>query len=266
MIFMTGSFIGWVWECIYYAIKFKRWVNSGFMFGPVCPIYGVGVATSTALFCGDGKFRPMTTLGLIYLFVFCVVGSAILEWITSIVLEHWFHAVWWDYSDMPLNVDGRICLPASLTFGFAGLFVAKIGGPGLLDWCHGITRNGTELTAVVCVVLFTADLTLTVTSMSSLLEKIAGWKGSFDRKMEQNIMIVRDGPAAVVKAVVKSASGTVVRTVEFPSELYGRLTSGEKRHLETIREIWLPGRKEHNFVFGPGEISQESSETDTTEE
>lgn len=260
LIFMTGSFIGWIWECCYYAMKFKRWINSGFMFGPVCPIYGVGVATTTALFCGDGRLRPTTTMGLVYLFIFCVIGSAVLEWITSIALEYWFHAVWWDYSDMPLNVDGRICLPASLAFGVAGLFVVKIGGPGLLDWCQGITVNRTELGALICVSVFIADLTLTVTSMSSLLEKISKWKNSFDRKMEENIMIVKDGPAAVAKAVVKTASGTVVRTMEFPSELYSRLTSGERKHLESIQEIWLPGRKEHNFVFDGTDRKEELRE------
>ena len=107
--FIEASFIGWVWECTYNAVKQHRWENRGFLFGPVIPIYGVGTVGMMII------VRLLPTLAaddvsLWKVFLISVVGSAILEYLTSYFMEKLFHAVWWDYSDMPLNIHGRICL------------------------------------------------------------------------------------------------------------------------------------------------------------
>lgn len=47
-------------------------------------------------------------------FILCVIGRAIAEFGTSWVLEKRFNARWWDYSTLPLNIQGRICLPVGL--------------------------------------------------------------------------------------------------------------------------------------------------------
>ena len=53
-------------------------------------------------------------------FLASATGSAVLEYSTSWVLEKLFHARWWDYSNIPLNLNGRICLPFALCFGTVG--------------------------------------------------------------------------------------------------------------------------------------------------
>ena len=52
-----------------------------------------------------------------------MISSAILEYLTSFVLEKFFGARWWDYSTIPLNIHGRICLSCSIAFGLAGVIL-----------------------------------------------------------------------------------------------------------------------------------------------
>ena len=57
------------------------------------------------------------------IFLICFFGSIVLDYTTSWALEKLFHAYWWDYSDVICNINGRVCLPASIGFGLAGILV-----------------------------------------------------------------------------------------------------------------------------------------------
>ena len=122
--FIVFSFMGWVWETVYCTFKTKHWQNRGFLYGPVCPIYGTAAVTALIVF----NFVPVLNTGSLAswkIFLICAAGSAVIEYTTSYVLEKIFHAVWWDYSKVPLNVNGRICLPATCGFGLAGIVIVR---------------------------------------------------------------------------------------------------------------------------------------------
>ena len=63
-------------------------------------------------------------------------GSAILvtaiEWLTGFILEKVFHNKWWDYSNMPLNLNGYVCLLFSLIWGVFCVFIVDVFHP-LID-------------------------------------------------------------------------------------------------------------------------------------
>ena len=42
-LFFLYSFFGWLAEVAFSAVSRKKFVNTGFLTGPVCPIYGVGI-------------------------------------------------------------------------------------------------------------------------------------------------------------------------------------------------------------------------------
>ena len=63
------------------------------------------------------------------IFLVAFLGSIVLEYGTSWALEKLFHAYWWDYSSMPLNINGRVCFPYSVGFGVAGLIVVYFIAP-----------------------------------------------------------------------------------------------------------------------------------------
>ena len=94
----------------------KKWENRGFLYGPLCPIYGAGGVAITAIADFISAHTDATfTWWQIFLVAF--LGSIVLEYGTSWALEKLFHAYWWDYSSMPLNINGRVCFPYSVGFG-----------------------------------------------------------------------------------------------------------------------------------------------------
>ena len=124
VIFFMFAFLGWVWESIYCTAKDRKWANRGFLYGPICPIYGCGGIIG--LFACDlvrGGFLPQ--LSPWQMFAAGFVVSMILEYPTSWVLEKLFHARWWDYSRVPLNINGRTSVPTSIAFGAASIPVMK---------------------------------------------------------------------------------------------------------------------------------------------
>ena len=116
--FMIYSILGWVVESIYMSICNRKLTNRGFVWGPFCPIYGVGALTVYFL------LKPIChNLVLLYL-LGCLVPTA-LELITAMVMQKIFGEVWWDYSDKPFNYKGILCLESTIAWGFytLGLFL-----------------------------------------------------------------------------------------------------------------------------------------------
>jgi uncharacterized membrane protein len=180
------SVIGWLYECTYCAIKTKKWDNRGFLFGPVCPIYGFGgimvIAAAnlveSAVHAGGAAPEPWQV------FVVSALGSAVLEYVTSYVLERWFHARWWDYSNVPLNLNGRICLPFTLCFGLAGMAVYYYASEAVVDASAAVPLIVWEVAALVTVGLMSADLALTNAALSDLDGRIEEAQADFDAVMD----------------------------------------------------------------------------------
>lgn len=169
--FIIFSFLGWVWETIYCTICSKKWENRGFLFGTVCPIYGVG-SISAFIMLDIIKLNNLPELTWWQVLFIGFFGSAVLEYSTSWILEKLFHAYWWDYRNMPLNINGRICLPASVGFALAGLLIVFVMYPLFNRVTEFIPPIVTDIAAFVFLILFTVDMTLTVSSLTDIQRKI----------------------------------------------------------------------------------------------
>lgn len=120
--FFIYSFFGWLWETCYVSVKKGRFVNRGFINGPLCTIYGCGaVAAYLILQSVSGN--------LFYLYIGGVVVATLLEYVTSVLMESIFHTSWWDYSGNKFNFQGRICLGASLGWGFFTVLLFRVLHP-----------------------------------------------------------------------------------------------------------------------------------------
>ena len=89
--------------CSCYVLKlvaFKQYsfVNRGFINGPICPIYGIGVTVVVA------SLQPYVG-NLILLYITSTILVTFLEWLTGF-LEKMFHHRWWDYSECQMNIGG----------------------------------------------------------------------------------------------------------------------------------------------------------------
>lgn len=118
--FILYSFLGWVLESVFKSILQKQFVNSGFLNGPFCPIYGVG-AIIMLVFLQNCKGNIVA----IFLIAFLVLSAW--EYIVGFLLEKIFRTKYWDYSDHKINIHGRVCLTNSIFWGILGvLFINYI--------------------------------------------------------------------------------------------------------------------------------------------
>ncbi len=238
--FILFSLGGWVYESIYCTITRKHWTNRGFLFGPVCPIYGFG-AMAVRLFAFYVPIKPGKDIPLWAVFVSFMVVSAILEYITSWAMEKMFHARWWDYSSMPLNLNGRICLPASLLFGAAGtlgwIYIIPIL-PKHQTMTNSLLVEGGSL---LLMGILAADLAISVESTRHLIAELEKRQEIFNDAAEKGYLKIRSIPQRVqdAGAKMKSIGPKVVQIIENPSvhlqEFKLKLSNREKHMLSRIR-------------------------------
>lgn len=114
------SFLGWAAETTIASGKRKQFANRGFFSGPVCFIYGISAVLMTIAF---DELRS----SIVFLFLGCCALATWIEWFTGKLLERMNHKRWWDYSGIPGNFDGYICLPYSLLWGLLGTLAVRFG-------------------------------------------------------------------------------------------------------------------------------------------
>ena len=123
--FLVYSFGGWLWESTVCSMMNQgRFSNSGFLLGPICPIYGVG-----CLFCWlflRGVENPVAQ------FLVSGLACCALEYVVGVALEKTCGARFWNYDDKPLNIHGRVCLYGFLMFGAGATLVCRFAQPALL--------------------------------------------------------------------------------------------------------------------------------------
>lgn len=190
VLFAIYSCLGWVFESLYCSIEHKKWDNRGFLYGPFCPIYGVGGVAVTAI--TDVIAGPEIGFSYAWYHVFLVsfFGSVVLEYFTSWVLEKLFHAYWWDYSRQPLNINGRVCFFCSLGFGFGGLLVVYGLTPFVRKYTAWISPVGYEILALFIMALLAADITMTVSTLTHFEKAVELLGQNVNRHLEQFVETV----------------------------------------------------------------------------
>ena len=118
LFFFVYCFIGWVWESCYVSARKRRWVNRGFMHGPLLPIYGSG---AVIILLATMPVRD----NLVLIFVFGMIGATILEYCTGACMEKLFKMKYWDYSNYKFNLNGHICLQVSLGWGVFSIALVR---------------------------------------------------------------------------------------------------------------------------------------------
>lgn len=122
LIFYLYCFLGWCFESTVVSVGQRRFVNRGFLRGPMLPIYGFGatILLHVSLPLYD---RPVE------LFLASMVAATVFEYVVGVVMEKLFKVKYWDYSTHRFQFQGRICLQSSLCWGFLGLILARVIHP-----------------------------------------------------------------------------------------------------------------------------------------
>ena len=160
-LFFAYSFLGWLGEVITTAVRKRRYQDRGVLNGPLCILYGVGGLTISFTL---GELHE----SWFFLFALSTIYTTVLEWVAGHILERTSGTRWWDYSDEWFNLDGYICLGASLLWGALSVITIKWGNPLLLSLFDLIPAAVRAAVLWVLLVLFAIDAVGTLLTMLGL--------------------------------------------------------------------------------------------------
>ena len=170
--FFIYAFLGWCAEVVFAAAQKGTFVNRGFLNGPLYPIYGVGLVAVVALLA-----PVQDSLGLLYLGA--VLLTSAIELVTGFLMEKLFHQRWWDYSTMPFNIGGYVCLEFSLMWGLGAMVMVKVIHPTIAALVNIIPPLVGFVLMCLLYAVYAADVVATAIAASDLareldaLEKVA---------------------------------------------------------------------------------------------
>lgn len=164
-IFLIYAFLGWCTEVVFQAMCHGKFINRGFLNGPVCPIYGFGVLLVVSV------LSPLKG-NLLLLFIASLALTSTLEFVTGLVLEKCFHDKWWDYSREPFNIMGYVCLRFSVAWGLACVFVVVIVHPSVMKLIGLIPERMGVIALSVLLCALTADTVVTVNAAGKMVKRL----------------------------------------------------------------------------------------------
>jgi uncharacterized membrane protein len=217
LMFFIYSFVGWVVEVVYYGITEGKFINRGFLAGPLCPVYGLGFYSAIWI------FEPMKD-NFMVIFFGMATACTIVELIAGIILYHAFHMRWWDYSDYKLNFRGYICLRFYIYWGIAaslGIYVLHPAVKWLIAHINYPVRLG-------IVIFFTAIL---IADLITTIITIVGFKKKFEAM--EKVVTGTKAVSDLIGSQIYGAVDTIV-TVSEPT----------RNHYDQYRKLLAENRQQ----------------------
>ena len=163
--FIIYSFIGWLLEVLCKFIDDKKFVNRGFLLGPICPIYGYGVVLIVLLMGSNDN-------DLLSIFLKSIFICSVLEYFTSFIMERLFKARWWDYSQKRFNINGRICLETMLPFGLGATIILYSVHPKIIYLVNLLSYKVKVILAISLLVSYLVDNIISMKVMNKIKTQI----------------------------------------------------------------------------------------------
>ncbi len=163
LLFFFYCFCGWVWESCYVSLRQRRWVNRGFLHGPLLPIYGSGaIIILFVTLPVENDLRLVWLLGML--------AATVLEYVTGAVMERLFQVRYWDYSKQKFNLNGHICLSSSIAWGFFSILLVRFLHPPVGRLLADVPAWLVDPAAIVLTAVFSADVVRSVQDALDLKE------------------------------------------------------------------------------------------------
>ncbi len=196
LLFFIYAFIGWCIEVVAKIIDDRKFVNRGFLIGPILPIYGIGVLLILLVTKQGDNF--------IIVFLKAIGVCSILEYFTSWIMEVFFKTRWWDYSRRKFNINGRICINTMLPFGILGLLVVYVLNP---FFTYIIDHSPYVLNVIITgifVFFILLDLIITLKVLFKIKKKIRTSAKDNTAKIRTKISKWLEGNSYVYRRLKKS--------------------------------------------------------------
>lgn len=206
-LFYFYGFFGWCFESTYVSICKKKFINRGFMKGPLLPLYGIGAIMMLMV------SRPFQD-NIFLTFIAGCLGATILEYITGVLMETLFHVRYWDYSNQKLNFHGHICLSSTVTWGFLTVFMA--------NFFHQFVDN--VLFSIHYLILFIVVISMTIYI-------IVDFTMAFKAALQLKSILLR---LERIKEEVKEEVGHLQKRIDVTIAVLDDVKDGYVKNLKTI--------------------------------
>lgn len=229
LVFYLYCFLGWCFESAVVSVQQRRFVNRGFLRGPMLPIYGFG-ATLLLHIALPLHAHP------VWLFFASMVAATVFEYIVGVVMERLFKIKYWDYSEHRFQFRGYICLQSSVCWGVMGLLLTWVIHPPVEALVVGLPFVLLPVLDVLLSAAFVSDVVVSVRAaldLAKLLEEL-------DRLREQGVVLRRQlSETALVKLTrlsyrVDEARGEWTERVDDTRE---QLAGAKEQILACIDEV-----------------------------
>ena len=183
--FLVYSFLGWMLESIFKTILEKKPVNSGFLHGPFCPIYGIG---ALIMYLCLSKIK--TNVFLVFIIGFIVLS--LWEYFVGWALEKIFHTTYWDYSNNKFNIKGRVCLLNSIFWGVLSVIFIFIIHPFVAEQIAKVPQSIIVYFLILIYTYIIIDTIISVVKVKNItnkLEKIKEIGNTIKEKIEHLEML-----------------------------------------------------------------------------
>lgn len=155
LMFFLFSMAGWAGETTYRSLGERKLINTGFLYGPMCPIYGTGALVfEVCLTPLENHWWAVILLGML-------LADAV-EYFTSYIMEKLFNARWWDYTDEFMNLHGRICLKHTSYWAIAAFVYVYFISPIYTYLISFVPETARYIALGVIFTVFFIDLIFTV--------------------------------------------------------------------------------------------------------
>ena len=152
-------------EVSFQAVKTGRFINRGFLNGPLCPIYGFGALGVIYFLTDIGKTNKLI------LFFGSVFIATALELVGGFLLEKIFHKKWWDYSEMRFNLGGYICVEFSILWGLACFVLYEAVHPLIQRLFAFLNPKFIFYIDIILLIIFAVDMVQTILTLVGLNKK-----------------------------------------------------------------------------------------------
>lgn len=200
--FAFYGFCGWAWESTVCAmLNHGRFANSGFLLGPCCPIYGAGGIACWLLLRGIPDASSQ--------FVAAALVCSVIEYSVGVLLEKTTGARFWDYSHLPFNLHGRICLYWACAFGLGALCICRLVEPALLGLLGHLPVLIVRLSAFIVAVAMMVDAVCSLASWRRLSDQLERVRADLADRINESLA---DASDSMLERIPDSAIDSVAQT------------------------------------------------------
>ena len=225
-------------EVAFHAVTLGKVINRGFLNGPICPVYGFGMLLVLMIYYLLPISEETLEVNAWLVFITGAIFTTLVELIAGWALDKLFHARWWDYSNMPLNLHGYICLAFSIIWGIAVMIAVKFFHPLVLKFSPVAIppKIGWWILAVLYITTF-VDLGITVATVLGLnkeLKKIDEMRNALRKPSDKMSETITETTLKVANSVEKAQIQAALGKAELKDNLEERRKQFSQRYTELM--------------------------------